>query len=100
MLLDKTPMNQILTLEVSEQVFIAIQRQAAKVGIAPERLAATLIEQRLTSIDSVQDDATEAEAARKKFESHFGALDSETPISIDNQAIDSDLAREYASNHE
>lgn len=93
-------MNQILTLEVSEQVFIAIQRQAAVVGVAPEHLAATLIEQRLTSIDSAQTDATKSETARIKFESHFGTLRSETPISIDNQTIDADLAREYASNHE
>lgn len=68
-------------MEVSEQVFI----QAAKMGVAPEHLVTTLIEQRLTSLDSAQQvDQVIAETARIKFESHFGMLNSETALSVDN----------------
>jgi len=40
------------------------------------------------------------EAARKRFESHFGEIDLSLPVGVDNEMIDADLAREYSSNHQ
>lgn len=93
-------MSQILTLEISEQVFVAIQRQAAAIGVAPERLAATLIEQRFTQTPKLSGDETEREVARARFEHHFGTLKSGNVPSLDNESIDADLAGEYASTYE
>lgn len=42
----------------------------------------------------------EKEVARKRFESHFGEIDIDSLIAADNEMIDADLAREYASNHQ
>ncbi|MBA3924430.1 MAG: hypothetical protein H0X31_23100 [Nostocaceae cyanobacterium] len=39
-------MKQILILELSEQVFADIQRQAETIGISTEHLAATLLERK------------------------------------------------------
>lgn len=41
----------------------------------------------------------EKEIARKRFESHFGEVQSTDPKELDNETIDADLAREYSSNH-
>lgn len=94
-------MSQILTLEISEQIFTAMRLQAEAMGVAPEHLAITLIEQRfIQTMEESPVNNDEREAARIKFESHFGRLDIERPPEIDNEDIDADLAREYASNHE
>jgi hypothetical protein len=93
-------MSQILTLEISEQVFVAIQRQAAAIGIAPERLAARLIEQRFSQISELPVAEADREVARARFERHFGALSLDNATSLDNESIDADLAREYMNTYE
>ncbi len=93
-------MSQILTLEINEQVFAAIQRRAETIGISPERLAATLLEQQFTEALKLLLDEAERDAARAKFERHFGTLKLNDSMSLDNDSIDADLAREYASTHE
>jgi hypothetical protein len=42
----------------------------------------------------------EKETARARFESHLGTLNLEHPTNLDNESIDADLVREYASTHE
>ncbi|NJL38496.1 MAG: hypothetical protein HC840_10185 [Leptolyngbyaceae cyanobacterium RM2_2_4] len=92
-------MSQILTLEISEQVFAAIQRQSAATGVAPERLAALWIEQRFTQVPESPVDEASKEIARTRFERHFGTLSPNNETSLDNESIDTDLAREYANTH-
>jgi hypothetical protein len=89
-------MSQILTLELNDQVFAAIQQQAESIGIPPESLAATLLEQKLsqTSIVLTQ---IEKERGRAKFEQHFGTVNLGNAPNLDNESIDADLAEEYAS---
>lgn len=43
-------------------------------------------------------DETEREA-KKRFENHFGKLNLDCEIDIDNESIDFDLVREYANNY-
>lgn len=92
-------MSQTLTLELSDQVFIAIQRQAETIGVPPERLVATLLEQQFAQFKLLLTEA-EKEVARARFERHFGAINLGDATDIDNESIDADLAREYASTHE
>lgn len=42
----------------------------------------------------------EKETARSRFERHFGSLNLEQLTAIDNESIDAELTREYASSHE
>lgn len=67
-------MSQSLTLELSEQVFVAIQRQAQSLGLSPEQLATTLLERQFTQAFKLLLNDSEQNAARAKFERHFGAL--------------------------
>jgi hypothetical protein len=93
-------MNQILTLELSEQVFAVIHLQAQAMGISPERLVATLLERQFTQVFNLLLGESERNAARARFERHFGTLELNDSIDVDNESIDSDLVREYASTHE
>jgi hypothetical protein len=93
-------MSQILTLELSEQVFAAIQLQAQTIGISPEQLAATLLESQFTQAFKLFLDEVERNAARARFERHFGTLALDGHTGLDNESIDADLVREYASTHE
>lgn len=93
-------MDQSLTLELSEQVFVAIQRQAQVIGISPAQLAATLLERQFPQAFKLFLDDAEKNAARVRFERHFGTLALGDSTDLDNESIDADLAREYASTHE
>ncbi|MGV0025224.1 hypothetical protein [Phormidesmis priestleyi] len=93
-------MGQILTLELSEKVFAAIQLQAQTIGISPERLAANLLERHSTQVFKLFLDEVEKNAARARFEHHFGTLKIDDDMSLDNESIDADLVREYGSTHE
>jgi hypothetical protein len=93
-------MSQILTLEISEQVFAAIQRQAAATGVAPEWLVTLWIEQRFTQVPELPVDEAEKEIARARFERHFGTLSPDNETSLDNESVDADLVREPANTYE
>ena len=93
-------MSQSLTLELSEQAFAAIQRQAQAIGISPAQLAATLLERQFPQAFKLFLDEAEKKAARIRFERHFGTLELGGSTDLDNESIDADLVREYASTHE
>jgi hypothetical protein len=93
-------MSQILTLELNDQVFAAIRQQAENIGIAPENLAATLLEQKLFPIFKLIPTDAATVSGRARFERHFGTIESSSAMDLDNEAIDADLASEYASTHE
>lgn len=91
-------MSQILTLELTDQIFATIRQEAENIGIPTERLAATLLEQKVSqgfrSLMTVEKNAI----ARKNFESHFGAIVSDR--SFENESIDADLEAEYLNSHQ
>jgi hypothetical protein len=93
-------MSQIMTLELNDQVFAAIQRQAENIGVPPENLAATLLEQKFSQIFKLLLTDAEKENGRTKFERHFGVIDLGFSTDLDNESIDADLAKEYSSTHE
>lgn len=93
-------MSQILTLELSDRVFAAIQKQAQNIGIPPESLAANLLEQKFSQIVNLLLTEKETEDGQAKFERHFGTLNLSYITNLDNESIDADLAKEYSSTHE
>jgi len=97
-------MSQTLILELSDQAYATLRRQADAAGTSAAEMAAISLEKQLAAANHLQKaDAprTEAEkqAARERFESHFGEVNLGYPTGVDNESIDADLAREYADNH-
>ena len=99
-------MSQTLILELSDEVYTTIQRQAEGAGTSPADWLATTLEQQYGRRSQVwhsalqQRTATEQQAARARFEQHFGEVALSDATGADNEQIDADLAREYADTHE
>jgi len=98
-------MSQTLILELSDEVYATIQRQAESAGTSPAHWLATSLEQQYGARQAWHSarrprTAAEQQAARVRFEQHFGEVDLLDAIGADNEQIDVDLAREYGNTHE
>ncbi|HAG83911.1 MAG TPA: hypothetical protein DCL61_22870 [Cyanobacteria bacterium UBA12227] len=92
-------MSQVVSLELRDQVYTALRQQAESVGISLSELILLTLERQSGELRQHKTEA-EKETARARFERHFGTLNLEHPIDLDNESIDADLVREYASTHE
>jgi putative hemolysin len=92
-------MSQSLTVELSDTAFAALEREAIIAKTSPAGVAAALLEQQYRHRWSAPSES-ERQAARQRFERHFGEIDLGHATGADNEAIDADLGREYASTHE
>ncbi len=88
-------MSQTLNLELSDVTFTAIQQRAEEVGISPADLVKALLEKHYHSTST-----EEKQAARARFERHFGEVYAGYPVGADNESIDEKLARAYADNND
>jgi hypothetical protein len=98
-------MSQTLILELSDAVYTLIQRQAEAAGTSPAHWLADTLEQQYGRGHTGQSalarrTAAGRQAARERFERHFGEVDLNDATGADNEQIDADLAREYADTHE
>lgn len=98
-------MTHRLTLEVSDEAYEALRREAEETGMSPARVAADTLEQRFSLLSRLRADKkrhseAERQAARERFEGHFGAVNLGYATGADNESIDLDLAREYMDPHE
>jgi hypothetical protein len=98
-------MSQTLILELSDELYTVIQRQAEAAGTSPAHWLAKTLERQYGSPQPWQSarvhrTAAEQQAARERFERHFGEVDRADAIGADNEQIDADLAKEYADSHE
>jgi len=85
-------MSQILRLEVPDPLYKAIEGQAAAQGSDPAAVAVSALEQLFQRTAMPNRDTSDSES----FEALFGAVDLGYPTGLDNEAIDADLAKEYA----
>ncbi|HEY9603747.1 MAG TPA: hypothetical protein V6C85_19180 [Allocoleopsis sp.] len=92
-------MSQVVSLELRDEVYTALRQQAESVGISISELILITLE-RQSGLTHRHKTEAEKEAARARFESHFGTLNLEHLTDLDNESIDADLVREYASTHE
>jgi hypothetical protein len=88
-----------LTIQLSEEAFSMLQRQAVAARTSPAELAAVSLERLCEARRPVPSDA-ERDAARQRFERHFGEVDLGYPTGAENEGIDADLVAEYADTHE
>ena len=98
-------MSQTLILELSNEVYTTIQRQAERAGTSPAHWLATTLEQQYGPRHAWHNarrhrTAAEQHTARVRFEQHFGEVDLPDATGADNEQIDADLAREYSNTHE
>ncbi|MEH1871740.1 hypothetical protein [Nostoc sp.] len=94
-------MSQVLSLELSDEVYAALQQQAEVTGVSLAELVATSIEQQYGSLKREKSQAEiEKEAARQRFRSHAGTINLGYATGADNESIDADLARAYSDTFE
>ena len=98
-------MSQTLIVELSDDVYAEVTQRAVAAHTSPAQIIATSLEQYFHHSRSGQQwqqerSESELQAARARFERHFGAVDLGYATGIDNEGIDADLVREYADPHE
>ncbi len=92
-------MSQVLTLELSEEAYRALQQQAEIAGISVSEWITTSLEQQY-GLQKKQQAEAEKEAARQRFRHHAGAIDLGYATGADNESIDADLVRAYGNQQE
>ncbi|HEY0604026.1 MAG TPA: hypothetical protein VGD58_14000 [Herpetosiphonaceae bacterium] len=97
-------MSQTLLVELSDEMYAAIERQAAEEQISPAQVVASSLEQHFRqergAPKRIQRSEAELQAARERFERLIGAVDLGHPTGADNDSIDADLSRHYADTNE
>jgi predicted transcriptional regulator len=98
-------MSHSLTIELSDAVYAALQRHAQSSAQSPAEAAAAALEQHFGTSEGAPKNGrrmseTDKQAARQRFERHFGAINLGYATGADNEGIDADLARAYADTHE
>lgn len=92
-------MSQQLTLEISDEVYADLQRKANAVGISITEWIVTVLSRQGGTFSSTMLSPERQEEARQKFKSHAGAISLGHATGVDNQEIDTDLARAYADEY-
>ena len=87
-------MNTDLAVHLSEHAFTALANEASAAGKTPAELAALVVER---TFAGNRTQLPNAAAARTQFERCFGSVDLGRPIGLANDAIDTDLARDYGA---
>lgn len=98
-------MSRTLTVEVSDEAYRAIEHRAEGAGASVASWLGGTLEKQFGALAGWRPagselSADELQAARERFERHFGAVHVVAAVGADNELIDADLAREYADNHE
>ena len=92
-------MSQQLTLEISDEVYADLQRKANALGISVTEWIVTVLSRQGGTFSSTMLSPERQEEARQKFKSHAGAISLGHATGVDNQEIDTDLARAYADEY-
>ena len=92
-------MNKTLTFEIHVEIYEILEQRAEKEGRSVEELAIRWLAS-VTPKPRPKLSEDERRAAWERLKRHAGAVSSGDPRSADNERIDEDLAREYASPHE
>lgn len=97
-------MSQSLNIELSDSIYQELQSEARESNTTPSALAAKAVTQTYVRSPATARNAHLSDAdrlrRRQQFEECFGSVAVGHPSGADNDAIDADLAREYADPHE
>jgi hypothetical protein len=89
-------MSQTITVQICDQAYDAIRTQAPSSGVSEMQVAADVRERQFRNCAVLTEE--QKRVANERFERHFGEI--AVGSGADNESIDADLAREYASDHE
>jgi hypothetical protein len=93
-------MSQHLTLELSDEIYAHLQQKADAVGISvAEWIIASLHSQSNHDVGKTSYSVAQQEEARQKFRNHAGAISLGYATGVNNESIDADLARAYATEY-
>jgi hypothetical protein len=93
-------MSQQLTLELSDEVYADLQQKANAVGLSIAEWIIAVLNHQSNGVSKVLRSAEQHEEARQRFRSHAGEIGLGYATGVDNESIDADLARAYASEYE
>jgi len=93
-------MSQQLTLEISDEVYANLQQKANAVGLSIAEWIVAVVSYQNSDVSKVLHSVAQQEEARQRFRNHAGAISLGYATGIDNESIDADLARAYASEYE
>lgn len=93
-------MSQQLTLELSDEVYADLQQKANAVGRSIAEWIVAVVSYQSSGVSKVLHSVEQQEEARQRFRNHAGAISLGYATGIDNESIDADLARAYASEYE
>lgn len=93
-------MSQQLTLELSDEVYADLQQKANAVGLSIAEWIVAVVSYQSSGVSKVLHSVEQQEEARQRFRNHAGAISLGYATGIDNESIDADLTRAYASEYE
>lgn len=92
-------MSQQLTLELSDEVYADLQQKADAVGVSIVDWIVASLSSRSNVVNKALQSVAQQEEARQRFRDHAGAIRLGYATGIDNEGIDADLARAYATEY-
>lgn len=93
-------MSQQLTLELSDEVYADLQQKANAVGLSIAEWIVAVVSHQSNGVREPLSSIAQQEEARQRFRNHAGAISLGYATGTDNQSIDADLARAYATEYE
>ena len=90
-------MSPVLTLELTDDMYEPLVKEAEKVG---QPLENWILARLRAYVPRVALSEQERAVAMSRLMRHAGAVNLGHPTGADNESIDTDLAREYGSTHE
>lgn len=93
-------MSQQLTLELSDEVYADLQQKANAVGRSIAEWIVAVVSYQSSGVSKVLHSVEQQQEARQRFRNHVGAISLGYATGIDNESIDADLTRAYASEYE
>jgi len=93
-------MSQQLILELSDEIYADLQQKANAVGLSIAEWIVAVLSNQSNGVSKVLQPVAQQEEARQRFRSHAGAISLGYATGLDNESIDADLTRAYASEYE
>lgn len=87
-------MNKLLTIEIPEDVYSNVQKEAEGNGETAEKFVLEIVVKKFSKSNGQLSDQEKHDALREILK-YAGAVNSGNPRSADNEQIDADLAEEY-----
>ncbi len=92
-------MSQQLTLELSDEVYAALQQKANAAGLSVAEWIVASVSTQSNFSSQALSLAEQQKEARQRFRNHAGKVSLGYATGIDSEAIDADLARSYAGEY-